>query len=279
MRQEQKKKPKKSSYQLFDRQAITWQSPELKDTLNQIDENQKRKSIKSAYQYYSSREFVSKTMSDLFQGIKPHANSAEILKALRDNPDRVGELFKIVDRGLSKFVKEYKLGWNDDKRLLSFLRFFKFFCNNPNMFNKPPEAIANIYRDLDLPFPNANSFLSDEAPFIVNTILEITEVPVISAVRAKKKVEKEMAKFRRGSKLKNACYYLSALHLALQENISVRSAMDKQEDLEEEERLKKYNSLSNVFYKHGWSLKSRKDIKEATRYFEKECASKKSSIS
>jgi hypothetical protein len=218
-------------------------------------------------------------MSDLFQGIKPHANSAEILKALHDNPDWVGELFKIVDRGLSKFVKEYKVEWNDDKRLLSFLGFFKFFWNNPNMFNKPPEAIANIYRDLDLPFPNANSFLSDEAPFIVNTILEITEVPVISAVRAKKKKEKEMAKFRRGSKSKNACYYLSALRLALQENISVRSAMDKQEDLEEEERLKKYKSLSRFFCRYHWSVKNREDIEKAIKHFEKNCASEKSSIS
>jgi len=108
--------------------------------------------------------------------------------------------------------------------------------------------------------------------------VEITEVPVISAVTAKKKKEKEIARFRRGSKRKNACHY-SALRLALQENISVRSAMNKQEDLEEEERLKKYKSLSRFFCRYHWSVKNREDIEKAIKHFEKNCASERSSIS
>jgi len=177
MKQDQKKKPKKSPDQTFDRKAITWQSPEPKDTLNQIDENQKRNLIEIAYQYYSSREFVSKTISDHLQGIKPHADSAEILKKLRDSSDWVGELLKIVMRGLRRFRKVHKQKWNADKQLLFFLFFIRVAKNNPNMLREIPSKPADLLTQLGIE-PYLFSLDEDEAVKAVNAFLDLMSLAI-----------------------------------------------------------------------------------------------------
>ncbi len=177
------------------------------DKLSDAEKDEKVKhTIESSYkQWQRNNDFISGIKPDLLQGIKPEASSTEILEAYRQNKDWQGELFKIVDRGLSKFFKKHKLKWNDDKRLLFFLHLYKIFSGtlgNPSMFEK------SFGETNDLNFLN-----DDKAVSMVNEMLDIVELSLMSLIKAKRKVEKELRPLRRGKPVRepNLSAYIAIL--------------------------------------------------------------------
>lgn len=208
--------------------------------------------------------------------MKPEASSDEILRAYQDNPDWRGELFKIVDRGQSKFVKKYNLKWNDDKRLLFFFYFLKLFLNNignRSMFREVFGVTPEDYPGLNLRAASAEPlFLSlndDKAVSMVNEMLDIMELPAMDAkqvTREKNKLIRELRNrwLRNIFKDKNRIIYEKAITLKIEslnrKKYSINDALKEACLICEADFSKKIeSSFKNYFYgngmtKRGWEV-------------------------
>lgn len=238
-----------------------------------------------------NNDFIWGIELDILSGVNPKATSTEILKEYRKNRDWRGELFRIVESGLNKFLRKHELTkkWNNDKRLLFFLYFLKLFLHNlnsPSMFKKlfgvTTETIAKDYSGLHLrpasPDPLFLSLRDDKAASMVNDMLDIMELPVIDGKKVERKRNRELRKAKKGwirksFKDRNLDVYRKAVTLKIDSlNKQRYSLRDAVKDACSEHGMdftkEIVNSFKNKFYGNGKSRRGRevqKDLEDALR--------------
>jgi hypothetical protein len=85
-------------------------------------------------------DFLHKIEKSLLEGRQPKAGPSQILNAYRRATDWRGDLCKIVDEELAKFLNKWGLKWNDNRRLLFFWDCFESINDNPNRFVRVPTS-------------------------------------------------------------------------------------------------------------------------------------------
>ena len=289
MEEEQKKlKPKKKMEGGSVSERITLKKLDIKKrNWDRLTEKEKGKILSNfVMNVYDmdmrNKDFLYAVESDLLQGMKPKASATEILEAYRQNKDWGGELFRIAEKGLSKFLRQYSLArkWNDGRRLLYFFYFRKLFLDNlsnQNLFTESFGVTADDYPGLHLrpasPVPLFPSLKHDKAASIVNDLLNILELPVMDAKAVKRALEKELKGYkekrhksnknlRAGQTVHAPTLYIDILQKYPAPNVGTTI----QRHYKGEESLKIENAFRQFLHRHKWKITDPSHRKAAIQF-------------